>query len=401
MSKRYVCMICHNEIPHRGAECPYCKSRSVIAEGASLRILVTVFGVMVCIFALTGLFSRSFKIEGRDRGRTHFVAAEEQMSRGMYERAINQYRDALLYSRYEPTYRLGLARALYAAQRYSESETYLLELRGGDPTSGIINLLLARLAAREGRIDESVSYFRTAIHGQWNVDPDEYRLQVRLELVDLLEKHDRQRLLTAELLELVEIDPGDRSVRHRLASLLLASQVLDRASVLFASLIATDPDDRAAILGRAEAEFRLRHYFTARTLYERALLLAEDVHTAESADLCNQILELDPTVRGIDLRERFRRSRLLVERAKSAFEACRNPLGAQFMGPLGPLEPEQADVLERADDALGARRPRPTVAGVESNVQLASRLWAQAKPLCGTGEPPDQPLKHVMEDLSR
>ena len=80
MATRYICKICRNEIAHPGAECPYCRGRSVIAEGASPRILAIVFGVMVAIFVLTGLYTRSFKLEGEDRGRLYFEAAQEEMA---------------------------------------------------------------------------------------------------------------------------------------------------------------------------------------------------------------------------------------------------------------------------------------------------------------------------------
>jgi len=147
MARRYVCLICRNEIVRPGTECPYCKSRSMIAEGASPRVLALVFAVMVLTFALTAFYTRAFNNGSRGRGTQHFEAAERLMEAGDYDAAIGEYRDALLYARGDTTYRLGLARALYEANRHSEAATHLSELRAADPTSGIVNSLPDRLAA--------------------------------------------------------------------------------------------------------------------------------------------------------------------------------------------------------------------------------------------------------------
>ena len=398
MNQRYTCMICRNEIAHLGAECPYCKGRSVIAEGASPRMLAFVFGVMAGVFALTGMYARSFKAEGQNRGRLHFEAAETEMSEGRYDEAIERYRDALLYSRDDPAYRLGLARALFAAGRYSETEIYLVGLRVRDPTSGIVNHLLAQLAVRDGRIDEAVSYYRSAIHGDWSADADETRLRLLLELVDLLEESGRTQLLTAALLELAGGGHDDPAVSRRLASLLLETEVYDRASSIYASLLASDSKDRAAHLGRAEAEFHLGNYLTARKHYKEAQRYRADKATDARIDLCDRIIALDPTRRGIELAVRFGRSRLLVERAMAAFTTCRNPSSGEF---VGPLPPHQAAVVGRADELLGARRPRASDAAVESNILLAEEIWGLATLQCRPSDPPDEPLRHVLAKLAR
>ena len=397
MVQRFTCMICRNEITQLGTECPYCKGRSVIAEGASPRMLAFVFSVMVGVFALTAIYARSFKGEGQDRGRLHFEAAEAELSQERYDEAVERYRDALLYSRDDPTYRLGLARALYAAGRYSESEVYLAGLRTGDPTSGIVNHLLARLAAQDGRIDQSVSYYRTAIDGNWSSGTDETRLRLLRELVDLLENAGRPQALRAALLELADLIPDDPAVRHRSAKLLLETGVLDQASSIYASLLASDANDLAAHLGRAEAEFRLGNYLTARNHYEEARQDTGDEATLDRIRLCNQIIGLDPTGRGIELAVRFARSRVLVARAKAAVTACRQP----SVGHHESLEEDPTGVIDRAEKSLGARQARASDAAVESNILLAEEVWELATLRCHPNDPPDEPLRHVLAKLAR
>lgn len=404
MAPRFVCLICHNEIAHPGAECPYCKSRSFLAEGATPRILAAVFGVMLLLFVATGFYTRSFNRQSGERGRQHYESAQALAALSDYEQAVEHYRDALLYSRGNPDYRLGLALALYESERHAEALNHLMELRPDDPTSGIVNKLLGRLAAGEGRVDEAVTYYRTAAYGRWTEDADRERLQSRLELVDLLDRNERMRQLTAELLDLLDVMPDDKAVRRRLAVLLLRAQVADRASALFLEWLDDEPRNREALVGRAEAEFLLGNYLTARTHFNRAQAVRKEESAAERIVLCSAVIELDPLRRGnISIEERFRRSRVLVARAVGFVNRCRNPLGDTFVGPLPEVPADLADPLGGALDLLerGGVRTRATAASVEANILLAEEVWNARAAVCSAIEYDDEPLRLVLAKLSR
>ncbi len=399
--QRFKCRICSQEIAAPGVECPYCKAHSAIAEGASPRILITVFGVMVVVFTLTSLYARSFKIVRDERGKMRYDRAMSLLAEGKHLGAMGEFREALVHSRDNPDYRLGLAKALFEAGRYSEAETYLTELRGANPTSGIVSLLLGRMAASNGQIDVAVSHFRTAIRGQWEDGADQRRLALRLELVELLLDTGRRQQLTAELLDLEEELPADRSARLRVASLMLRVGLFSQASSLFRNLLDENPRDRVALLGRGDAEFELGNYLTARTQYNRAQALRRDGRTQARVGLCNRIIELDPTRRGISLAERFRRSRVLVQRGRAAVGACHDPRASGFAGPLpGPLD-ELARTLDMADLQLERAGGSPSVEKVEANTQLAERVWALAPDTCDDPIGADEPLARVMAKLAR
>ncbi len=405
MQQRFTCQICQNEIVRPGEECPYCKSRSVIAEGASPRILVIVFAVMIGCFALTTLLAGAFEQERRDRGKEHFESANSLMTEGNFDEAIEHYRDALLYSRTETSYQLGLANALFAAKEFPETEHRLVQLRGFDPTSGIVNYRLAQLAHRGGRIDESVAYYRTAVYGHWDdateATGDGIRVRVRLELIDLLEESGRDRELAVALQELTEIDPNNREFRHRYAAKLLDIQAPEKASENYSMLLNSDPRDRVALLGRAEAEFRLGNYLTARTHYNRAQALGTDPATSERIALCNRVIELDPTRRGISVAERYRRSRVLVDRTRSFVMDCQNPLGDGFVGPLPPLPSDLRSALDAAEGVLRQTRDSPSDEKVETNILLAEELWDRSTSLCEGSGGTDEPLGLVLAKLAR
>ena len=405
MPQRFTCQICQHEIVRPGEECPYCKSRSQIAEGASPRILAIVFAVMIGCFALTTMLAGAFERERRDRGREHFESANSLTEEKNFDEEIEHYRDALLYSPAETSYQLGLANALFAAKYFPETEHRLVELRGIDPTSGIVNHRLAQLAHRNGNIDEAVAYYRTAVYGHWDdateATGDGVRVSVRLELIDLLEQAGRDQELALALQELTEIDPDNREFRHRYAGKLLDIEAPEKASENYSMLLDSDPNDRVALLGRAEAEFRLGNYLTARTHYNLAQTLSTDPATSARVDLCNRVIELDPTRRGISVAERYRRSRVLVARTRTVVIACQNPWGDGFAGPLPPLPPDLRSALDDADALLRAAQRRPSDEEVEANILLAELLWGESRPLCeGTG-PTDEVLGLLLAKLAR
>ena len=396
MQNRVTCLICRNEIATPGGECPHCRGRAVIAEGASPRILAMVFGVMVAVFVFTALYAKSFKQVRQDRGRLHFEAAEGEMAAENFEGAASHYRDALLHSRDDPTYRLGLSRALFAAGRYSETENHLTTVRVGDPTSGIVNLLLARLAANAGRVDEAVSYYRTAVYGRWDDPADGDRIEIRLELADFLEAAGRDSLLTAELIDLAKIRPADLDIRTRLARQHLKSGQYEQATSMFQSVINFQPGNREALLGRGDAEFGLYNFLTARTQYNKALMYDSDEETVRKADLCNRILELDPLRVGISAAERMRRSRALVGRALAAASNCRYAATEDFAGPPGPWPEDLQERIDPAETIVQGKPARASDAAVESNIEVAADLWDLAVSLCADDAPADEPLSYVI-----
>lgn len=396
MSNRYTCVICHNEIPHRIAECPYCRNRSAIAEGASPRILAMVFGILVVVFTATGLYTRSFKIEGRNRGQVRFTAAETAMAQERFEDAIGHYRDALLHARDHAGYRLGLTRALLAAERYSEAEQHLGALRVADPTSGLINHLLARQAAREWRVEEAIAYYRTAIHGRWDDDAETTRLQLRLDFVDLLDRTGRHQLAGAEALEVAQLHPQRPEDRHRLGNVLLKAGLYDRAAEVFRSLAAASSEDRAAVVGWAESELRMGNFEASLEHFTAAEQMRSDARTGRRVALSRRVLELDPSATGLDISERLHRSEVLAQRATAILEACRNPLRISPAGPSTPL-PETRATSDSGPAEPGTNgAPGIGAAAVSDNLRRARDAWSVARGLCGPTLAADEPLEYLL-----
>lgn len=401
MAEKYVCLICYHEIPHAGAECPHCKSRISSTVGSTPQMLLAIFGTMVLLFIFTGLYNSSFRAEQRERAAQHARIARTLADYGYHRQAIEHYREALTYSRDNVDYQLGLALALYDMERYREAENRLLDLRQGHPTLAVVNRLLARIAAREGRVDEAVSFYRTAIFGQWPRDPEENRLATRFELVELLRSGGESMRAVSELLDLMKEAPARPEMQKTIGRLLLEAGAPDNAAAVFEQLVARRPDDVAVLVGLAQAQFELGNYVSAQTYFARALRLSPDDADLQSRlALSEDVNRLDTTRRGLSTANRHRRSLELVARARKLVEACLNPLGAKLVGPPAPAPLDLRPALAAARELRGKTRQPSSDETIEANISLAERLWRGSESLCPGASSEDRALQHVLEKLS-
>jgi len=385
----HYCLICHHEIAHPGAECQYCLSRATTGLAPPVAMLVGVFLALALLFLGTRSLTAAFQEARLERRRVHLREATGLSRAGHYEAAAAEFRSALRYGRTDFEARLGLAQTLFLLGRLSEAQTYLIDLVTQDPTSAVVNRLLAEISAREGRVDEAVSHFRTAIYGRWPEDPEQNRLATRFELVKLLEQEGRSLQVVGELAELLEEAPDD-SVRERIARHLLEADAPERAAALFEELTRSNPENASVFEGLGAAEFARAHYLSARTAFSKSLALdPTDDGVLERLRLCNRIVDLDPTFRRVGTRERYRRSEELVHRALDELRRCE----------VG-LERFQ-DEIDRAEQLDGSIRRGGAEDSVEENITLAESLWAARLELCPRLQTEDEPVRLVLEKLAQ
>ena len=105
-----------------------------------------------------------------------FNRGVEYMQAGETEKAIQSFRSATANVENDPKYTLALANALAAENHIQEAESLLFRLREADPENPDVNLSLARLAARQGEVQEAARYYENSLYGRW---PDDRREQRR------------------------------------------------------------------------------------------------------------------------------------------------------------------------------------------------------------------------------
>jgi tetratricopeptide (TPR) repeat protein len=390
--------------------------------------IVTV--ALAALFVLTGFVTGAYRAERRSRGQLHYQMGVALAQHGKNQEALEEFQAALSFSRGQPEYQLALSRALLDLGRLGEAETHLRELRQADPTNGVVNLLLARIAVQQGNLDEGAIYYHTAIYGLWPDHPEQHRIETRFELIDILKKRGAKQQALAELLEMMDRVPAeDIPTRKRLGALLLASDAPRQAEEVFADVVRRQSHDAEAYAGLAKAQFARGDYRLARNSFRQALRWKpDDPDVHKRLEVCEQILSLDPDARGLSAADRFARSRRLLQETADYLDAClqKSPNSAPGQGQIStqasgqPPAPTQSqssaqtpgqsqatqsqapDPLDAARKMLARRPPRqPSDGATESNLSLAEQLWSARTRACGPPDESTQALTLVMAQLTR
>jgi tetratricopeptide (TPR) repeat protein len=344
--------------------------------GFGTRSLVSVFGVLTALFAGTTVLASWYSSERLSRASEYFKAGQRLEARDEAGEAIEAYRNALEISP-KSEYRLALAQALIRSGRPEGASAYLTELLRSDIASGEPNLLLARIAAKEGRVDTAVNYYQRAIYGYWPRDAQKNRLAARWELIALLESAHMQTQATAQLLELSEQAPGDAPVLIQVAKRLLANGAPSQAAELFREALKIQTGNGEAEAGLAEAQLAMAHYVDAQAAFRKAIREGEDNEEVRRAyETVNQVLALDPVRHDLSPIERYRRSLLLLERSAALVSAC----GVSTASPNA--------LLDQAKQAETERRPHPPdlESSIDANIHLAQQIYA-LKGNCAQSDP--------------
>ena len=113
---------------------------------------------------------------------------------------------------------------------------------------------------------------------------------------------------------------------------------------------------------------------------------------AELKTVCDELLTLDPTRRGLGPAERFQRSLKLVELTLDQTRECagQNP------------PPELRGLIEKAGKALKAHVSAARQGeAFEANLDLAEQLWQARKKECNSPPATDTPLELVLARLAQ
>ncbi len=368
-----------------------------MANVSAGRSFLGTFGLV--FLSIGGLFSVDMFLAKTDRAESHveatrlFEQGKTLMKKGDSLQAVDRINDAIAIERGNRDYLRTLAQAQLAAGENSDAGATLDGLLATDSRDGLANLLKARVLVKEGRAADAVSYFHRAIYGAWQQDTDGNRRRARLELIDLLAEQNSKEELLAELLPIEENAPHDLPTRNHLGELFLRAGSPSRAAEVFRGILHDVPASAAGHRGLGQAEFAQGDYRSAQRDFEGALRIApDDASSRHWLDLCNELLQLDPTLRGLDANERWRRSVALVELVLNDVGSC-----------LTADSPEELQKL--AAKATAATKAHVTAAHEsetsETNLDLAEQLWQIRKKECQPPASNDSALALVLRRLAR
>jgi len=357
------------------------------------RLLGGVVAVMLALAMLIAFLNYNYRAQRAARADQYFNAGNQYMANARYEEAIGQYRDALSIS-HSLDHRMALADALTKAGNWYDAKIYWNEVLRESPSSGRANVGIARVLAAEGDTAGAVTHYERAIYGTWTEHPEQHRAAERMELIQTLNKAGRKTEAQAELLALIANSPKDPALREQIAQTCLQFGMFRQAAALFRELASQNDKDAAAFHGLGDAEFAEGDYQAARDAY-RAAVKADPADTvaAQKTDLCQGILDLDPTKPGLSARQLLDRSHALLAQTVADVTTCPRT--------TDPLPEDVKRDLQEAQNAL-ARTPRPLSwdqAG-KTNLSAAERLWGDRSKLCAEA-PADGPIAYVMGRLQK
>ncbi len=365
------------------------------SSGPSLTgTFVLVFLAIAALAAVDTFLAKVERAEGQAEARRLLIEGQRLVQQGRDAEAVDKFRSALSVSRGNQEAQLGLARALLAVGRLTDAETLLQEMLQRSATDGATNLTMARVMVKEGRSVEATSYYHQAIYGRWMQDAQANRVKVRFELIDVLVRQNADREVLAELLPLQDEAPKDFQTRKRIARLYLSAGSPSRALELFKGILRQQPQDFDAYAGLGQAEFARGNYRTARTDFRAALRLnPKDEEIQKRLGVCETVLALDPTQRGLSGAEQYRRSLRLIELTSDAMNRC---VGAPPPGTAHDLAEEAGQALKRR---VGSSRQEEVT---ETNLELAEQLWQAGQKQCKQAPAEaDEPLALVIVKLAQ
>jgi CIC family chloride channel protein len=360
-------------------------------EPTSPRVLLTVVLVGVVGLGALAVFltQRYYAVRVQTAARL-FEEGNGSVRVGRNAEAIEQYRAALSLS-HANDHRLALARVLAKTGREHEAELYLREVLRTDPDVGPAHVALARIAAKMGRTDEAAAGYRRARDAAWPDGSEPEKVEADFELAALLARANMPRMAAAELLRLADLS-SDPVVLDRIGEGFLSLGLPGDAVDVFRQVLRAAPEDARAWAGLGEAELSRGDYRAARAAFARsARLNPAGPHAPARVALCDGVLELDPTLRGLRSRDRHVRSLRLLAATSSAIQAC---LGAD-------ASDASRSLAERARLVLASKRqPRVWSDAADENASLARELWLSVPDTCRAAVP-DDVLARVLARIER
>jgi len=303
------------------------KRRLILRDSLTFLSLVL---VTVVLFLITLFLFRSFTSHRQELAQRWSARGQASLNAGQPDQAIIALRTALSYAPGQRNYELLLAQALGDAGHTEESYNYFLGLWEIEPGNGLINLSLARLAAKKNDAQAAIRYYRASIYGTWEGDGTVRRREVRLELSRyLLSRHDLSAART-ELLIAGGNAPDDTALALTLAPLLEQANAPRDALNYYQKVLAQEPKNQAALQAAARLEYESGHFDEAHRLIEQAIREGETassskepINPADKVILDNsaRILALAP-LRKLPNNERVARILKARDLAKKRFDAC-------------------------------------------------------------------------------
>jgi tetratricopeptide (TPR) repeat protein len=245
------------------------RRRLIFADTLSL---VTLFAVTALLAVMTNYLYQSYASHQVELANRWLARGEQAMRDGKPQAAVDALSSALAFAPSDRNTAIQLAEALASAGRVQEATVYFNALLESQQGSGLINLQLARLAARQDNVNQAIEDYQKAIYGNWEGDGYVRRRDVRFELINYLIDHQLLDRARSELLVASGNAPQDDiSIQLDIARMMERAQAPSDALHLYKTILHRHPSLREALEGAGRTAFQIGRYLEAKRYLTRAL----------------------------------------------------------------------------------------------------------------------------------
>lgn len=312
-----------------------------------------------------------------DLGMEAYRIGEKLMAQGQLDDAVLSFRNALAHTPQDVKSRAALGLALVQSGHHSEAASYLEGVVKVDPQNGPALSGLAEIAAKSGDNNGALQLFRQSLAKEWNSQEETRRRGAQLRYASLLADAGRKNEAISLLLSMIEQRGDDPAIGKLAADAVKAIGSPGQTEEAYTALSNRFPADTSVWLRLGDARFAAERDAPALDAYRRASVAdPQNVEARTSVARVEEILRLDPTRRGLSVRERAQRWDAILQRVVTSVETC------------GP-SPE----IEKAKPLLKRRAVSMEVSDLKMETSLS--IWKGAGEVCKS----DSVLAHILSKI--
>ena len=336
-------------------------------------------------FTVAGTASRLYHDQQTSMAQQWYQRGNAELDAGHATEAVEDFSNSVVYARDNDLFALRLAQAFIAAGRPQEAQAHLEELWERAPSSGIVNLELARLAARNGDVSGTVRSYNNAIYGVWDgTEQQEKRRSAEFELYGFLMSQGQKPQAEAELMAIASALPADPTLHIQVGKLMLSDGDFTHALSEFRAALEADPAQPEALADAGKAAFELGDYPAAVRYLEQAIRnKTSDPMAAQILETSRAALSLDPFDTRLGNSDNSRRASRALALAITRIDSCTGQ-GIENAAATPPADLQDLYSQARKIQAQGTPaylQSHPE--GIEPLMELVASLEAAALKICG------------------
>lgn len=353
------------------------KEREKIAAVSAQNWLPAVAAITVAaVLIVSGLLFWQ-RTRRSDLGIAAYRNGERLLAQGQVEEAVSAFRNALAHAPQDVKSRAALGLALVQSGHFNDASSYLFGVVKADPQNGPVWMGLAEISLAGGDKKQALQLYRQALSKEWPAPEELRRRSAQLKYAGLLRDAGRRSEAISLSLSMIEQRGDDPALAKRAADIVKAIGTPEQVEEAYAALASHFPADASVWLRLGDARFAAEKDMPALDAYRRATKAdPENADARQAAARVEDVLRVDPTRRGLSVRERARRWDEILQRVLAAVAAC------------GP-SPE----IEKAKPLLKKRVVSLEVS--DQKMETAISIWKGAGAPCKT----DAVLTHVLAKL--